>query len=145
MDENQQAAERTTIVLHSGDMDKVYSALIIGTGSLAMGMEVTIYFTFWGLERLKVEGLDRGPLSKMNLLGLGKWMVKRRMNRSKVVSLERLMDDFRDLGGRVIACEMTMSIMGINREDLRQEWIDEYGAVGTYIQDARGSVNTLFI
>jgi peroxiredoxin family protein len=145
MDGQDRAPERTTIVLHSGDMDKLYSALIIGTGSLAMGMEVTIYFTFWGLERLKKEGLDRGPLSKMNLLGLGKWMVKRRMKRSKVASLERLMDDFRELGGKVIACEMTMSIMGISREDLREEWIDEYGAVGTYIQDARGSVNTLFI
>ena len=145
MDGQQRAAERTTIVLHSGEMDKLYSALIIGTGSLAMGMEVTIYFTFWGLERLKKEGLDRGPLSRMNLLGLGKWMVKRRMKRSKVASLERLMDDFRELGGKVIACEMTMSIMGISREDLREEWIDEYGAVGTYIQDARGSVNTLFI
>lgn len=145
MEENQTADQRTTIVLHSGDMDKIYSALIIANGSLAMGMDVTIYFTFWGLERLKRDALERGPLSKMNLLGLGKWMVQKRMKRSKVVSLERLMSDFKELGGRVVACEMTMQIMGIRREDLREEWIDEYGAVGTYIRDARRSVNTLFI
>ena len=138
-------SERVAIVVHSGDMDKLYSALIMGNGSLAMGMEVTLYFTFWGLQRLKKGALEKGPLSKMHLLGLGKWMVKRRMKRAKVASLERLMTDFRDLGGKVIACEMTMEIMGIRREDLREEWIDEYGAVGTYVRDARKAVNTLFI
>jgi len=126
-------------------MDKVYSALIVGNGALAMGMDVTIYFTFWGLERLKRGGLERGPLSKMHMLGLGKWMVRQRMKRSNVRSLERMMTDFKDLGGRVIACEMTMDIMGIRHEDLRDDWIDEYGAVGTYVQDARDSKITLFI
>jgi peroxiredoxin family protein len=145
MTETSYATERATIILHSGDMDKVYSALIVGNGSLAMGMDVTIYFTFWGLERLKKGGLEKGPLSKMHMLGLGKWMVKQRMKRSKVASLERLMNDFKDLGGRVIACEMTMEIMGIRREDLRDDWVDEYGAVGTYVQDARDSKITLFI
>ena len=145
MSEPTGTSERATIILHSGDMDKLYSALIVGNGSLAMGMEVTIYFTFWGLERLKKDGLERGPLSKMHLFGLGKWMVRRRMKRSKVASLERMMNDFKDLGGRVIACEMTMEIMGIRREDLRDDWIDEYGAVGTYVQDARDSKITLFI
>jgi peroxiredoxin family protein len=138
-------AERTTIVVQSGDMDKLYSTLIIANGSLAMGMEVWLFFTFWGLERLKKGGLEKGPLSKMHLLGLGKWMVSRRMKKAHVVSLERLMADFKDLGGKIIACEMTMDIMGIKREDLRQELIDEYGAVGTYIKQARESEITLFI
>ena len=53
--------DRTTIVVQSGDMDKLYSALIIANGSLAMGMEVSLYFTFWGLQRLKKGGLDQGP------------------------------------------------------------------------------------
>ena len=145
MSETSDVGERATIILHSGDLDKVYSALIVGNGSLAMGMEVTIYFTFWGLERLKKGALEKGPLSKMHLLGLGKWMVRRRMKRAKVASLERMMSDFKDLGGRVIACEMTMEIMGIRREDLREDWVDEYGAVGTYVQDARDSKITLFI
>jgi peroxiredoxin family protein len=138
-------AERTTIVVQSGDMDKLFSALIIANGSLAMGMDVSLYFTFWGLERLKKGGLEKGPLSKMHMLGLGKWMVKRRMQKANAVSLERLMADFKDLGGRIIACEMTMDIMGIKRQDLREDLIDEYGAVGTYIRDARESKITLFI
>jgi len=138
-------AERTTIVVQSGDMDKLYSALIIANGSLAMGMEVWLFFTFWGLERLKKGGLEKGPLSKMHMLGLGKWMVKQRMKKAKVVGLEKLMADFKELGGKIIACEMTMEIMGIKREDLREDLIDEYGAVGTYIQQARDSAITLFI
>ena len=55
------------------------------------------------------------------------------------------MADYRELGGKIIACEMTMEIMGISRGDLREDWIDEYGAVGTYIQEARNSEITLFI
>jgi len=138
-------AEKATIVVHSGDMDKLYSALIIANGALSMGMEASLYFTFWGLERLKKQGLEKGTLSKMNLLGLGKWMVKRRMKKAKVVSLEKLFQDFKELGGKIIACEMTMEIMGIRADDLRQDLIDDYGAVGTYIQEARESTITLFI
>ena len=139
-------AERTTIVVQSGDMDKVYSAMIIANGSLAMGMEVSMFFTFWGLERLRKNGgLEKGPLSKMHFLGLGKWMVKRRMAKANVASLERLFSDFKDLGGKIIACDMTMAIMGIRREDLREDLIDEYGGAGTYVSDARESQITLFI
>jgi peroxiredoxin family protein len=139
------AAERATIILHSGDVDKVYSALIIGNGALAMGMQASIYFTFWGLQRLRKGGLEKGPLSKMHMLGLGKWMIKRRMKKANVAPLEKLLRDFRELGGKVIACEMTMEIMGVGRKDLREDLIDEYGAVGTYVQDARDSEITLFI
>lgn len=137
--------DRVTIVVHSGDMDKVYSALIIANGALAMGMEASIYFTFWGLQRLQRNGLEKGPLSKMHMLGLGKEMIKQRMKKANVVSLEKLMTDFKELGGKIIACEMTMEIMGIKREDLREEWVDEYGAVGSYVQEARDSTVTLFI
>jgi len=138
-------AERTTIILHSGDMDKVYSALIIGNGALSMGMEATIYFTFWGLQRLKKGGLEKGKLSKMNMLGLGRSMVKSRMAKAGVADLEKLMSDYKELGGKIIACEMTMEVMGIKKEDLRLELIDEFGAVGTYINDAKDSKITLFI
>jgi peroxiredoxin family protein len=145
MNQRTTTTEKATIILHSGDMDKVYSALIIGNGALAMGMEVSIYFTFWGLQRLQKDGLEKGPLSKMHMLGLGKWMIKQRMKKANVASLERLFQDFKELGGKIIACEMTMDIMGISREDLREELIDEYGAVGTYVQEARDSAITLFI
>ncbi len=138
-------ADKATLIVHSGDMDKLYSALIIGNGALSMGMEASLYFTFWGLERLKKGGLEKGPLSKMNLLGIGKWMVKRRMKKVRMASLERLLQDFKELGGKIIACEMTMEIMGIKQKDLRQDLIDDYGAVGVYIQEARESTITLFI
>jgi peroxiredoxin family protein len=138
-------AEKTSIIVHSGDMDKMYSALIVANGSLAMGMEVSLYFTFWGLLRLKKGGLEKGPLSKMNFLGLGRMMIKSRMKKNNVASLERLVTDFKELGGRIIACEMTMDIMGVKKKDLREDLIDEYGAVGTYIRDARDSAITLLI
>jgi peroxiredoxin family protein len=123
MDEHKATPERLTIVLHSGDMDKVYSALIIANGALAMGMEATIFFTFWGLQRLKKGVLEKGPLSKMNFL----------------------LQDFKELGGKIMACDMTMEIMGIRPEDLRQDLIDEYCAVGSFVQEARNSQVTLFI
>ena len=138
-------ADKLSIVVHSGDMDKIYSALIIGNGALAMGMEASLFFTFWGLMRLKKGGLDKGALSKMNFLGLGKWMVRKRMKKANVVSLERLFADFRELGGKVIACDMTMAIMGIKPEDLRQDLITECGGVGSFIQEARESKVSLFI
>jgi len=137
--------EKATIVVHSGDMDKLYSALIIANGALSMGMDASLYFTFWGLERLKKGGLERGHLSRMNLFGLGKWMVMRRMKKVNMASLERLIQDFKELGGKIIACEMTMEIMGIRPEDLRQDLIDDYGAVGAYIREAKESAITLFI
>lgn len=136
---------KATIIVHSGDMDKIYSALILGNGALSMGMESSLYFTFWGLQRLQKGGLEKGPLSKMHFLGLGKWMIKRRMKAANVVSLERLMNDYKELGGKIIACEMTMEIMGVKKEDMRQDLIDEYGAVGTYIKEAKDSQITLFI
>jgi len=137
--------EKATIIVHSGDMDKIYSALIIANGALSMGMEASLYFTFWGLQRLQKGGLEKGSLSKMNMMGLGKQMIKSRMEKANVVSLEKLMKDFKELGGKIIACEMTMEIMGVKKEDLRQDLIDDYGAVGTYINEARDSKITLFI
>ncbi len=138
-------ADKATIIVHSGEMDKIYSALIVANGALAMGMEVSLFFTFWGLQRLKKGGLEKGPLSKMNMLGLGKWMVKRKMKQAGVASLEKLLQDFNELGGKILACDMTMEIMGIKKEDLREELISEYCGVGTYINEARESTITLFI
>ena len=138
-------ADKATIIVHSGEMDKIYSALIVANGALAMGMEASLFFTFWGLQRLKKGGLEKGPLSKMNMLGIGKWMVKRKMKQAGAASLERLLQDFNELGGRILACDMTMEIMGIKKEDLREDLISEYCAVGTYINEARESTITLFI
>jgi peroxiredoxin family protein len=137
--------KKATIIVHSGEMDKFYSALIIANGALSMGLEASLYFTFWGLQRLKKGALEKGPLSKMNIFGIGKWMVKKRMKKANVAPLERLIQDYKELGGKIIACEMTMEIMGINKKDLRDDLIDEYGAVGSYINEAKDSAITLFI
>jgi peroxiredoxin family protein len=137
--------DKATIIVHSGDMDKIYSALIVGNGALSMGMEASLYFTFWGLQRLKKNGLDKGKLSKMNMMGMGRWMVRKKMKGAGVVELEKLIQDFREMGGKIIACEMTMEVMGIKKDDMRSDLIDEFGAVGTYISEARGSKITLFI
>ena len=137
--------DKVTIIVHSGEFDKIYSAFIIGNGALSMGMEVSMYFTFWGLERLKKRELDKGPLSRMNFLGLGKWLVKRKMKKSNVRELDEMLNDFVELGGNILACDMTMEIMDIDKEDLREEVITEYCAVGTYIKEAKESDVTLFI
>jgi peroxiredoxin family protein len=126
-------------------MDKLYSALIIANGALSMGMDASLYLTFWGLERIKKGGLNKGPLSKRNMLGLGKKMILGRIKKNNVASLGTLLADFKELGGKIIACEMTMDLMGMKREDLMTDVIDEYGAVGTYIREARESQITLFI
>jgi peroxiredoxin family protein len=81
----------------------------------------------------------------MNMLGLGRRMIKGRMAKANVATLETMVKDFKELGGKIIACEMTMEVMGITKDQLRTDWIDEFGAVGTYINEARKSDITLFI
>ncbi len=137
--------DKATIIVHSGDMDKIYSALIIGNGALAMGMEASLFFTFWGLQRLVKGGLEKGPLSRMHLLGLGKWMIKKRMKRANVASLKQLLEDYKTLGGKIYACEMTMKVMGIKRADLLEDVIDDFSSIIIYIKEARESTINLFI
>jgi peroxiredoxin family protein len=138
-------SNKATLIVHSGDMDKVYSAFIIGNGALAMGMDVSMFFTFWGLQRLKKGGLEKGPLSKMHMFGLGKLMINKKMKQAHVASLEKLAQDFKELGGKILACDMTMDIMGVKREDLRDDLISDYCGVGTYLDEAKDSTITLFI
>jgi peroxiredoxin family protein len=104
-----------------------------------------LYFTFFGLQRLKKGGLEKGPLSKMHMLGLGKMMIKKKMEKANVASLEKMITDFKELGGKILACDMTMEVMGVKPEDLRQDLITDYCSVGTYIQEAMESSMTLFI
>jgi peroxiredoxin family protein len=137
--------KKATLIVHSGDLDKVMSAFIVGLGALSMGMDVSMYFTFWGLLRLKKGKLDRAPLSRMNMLGIGRWMIKRKMKKAGVASLDKMLSDFVELGGKILACDMTMEIMGVNKENLRDDVISDYCGVGTYIKEAMESDVTLFI
>jgi len=137
--------KKATLIVHSGDLDKVCSAFIIGLGALSMGMEVSMYFTFWGLERLKKGKLDKASLSRMNMFGLGRWMIRRRMKQAGVASLDKMLKDFVELGGKILACDMTMEIMRVDKENLREDVISDYCGVGTYIKEAMESNVTLFI
>jgi peroxiredoxin family protein len=154
--------DRTTIVAFSGDMDRLFAALTIASGSVAMGMEASMFFTFWGLAALKVKttysgksfgqklaafmlpgGPDRVPTSRMNMAGGGPIFFKMLMKQKKVQSVPDMLEMVQELGVRLVACEMSMGVMGISREELLPG-ID-YGGVATYLGDAARSKVTLFI
>lgn len=155
--------KQKTIVLFSGDFDKAMAAFVIANGAAAMGSQVTIFATFWGLNVLRrpesvavrknlVErmfgwmmprGAGRLGLSRMNMGGMGLRMIKGIMRRKHVSQLGELIESARAAGVRLVACSMSMDLMGIKREEL----IDgvEEGGVAMYLDSAeRGAVN-LFI
>ena len=156
--------ERVTIVLLSGDMDKAMAAFIIATGAAAMGMHVTMFFTFWGLNVIRKPGstsaakdllrkafgwLNRGgagslPLSKFNFGGLGTTMMKKVMRDNHMPSVPELIETAQDLGVTMIACTTTLGLLGISKETLI-DGVDQLAGVSTYLAEAKdGSVN-LFI
>ncbi|MCR5078315.1 MAG: FAD-dependent oxidoreductase [Bacilli bacterium] len=152
-----------TIIVFDGDMDKVLASFVIANGALAMGRPVTMFFTFWGLtalrkpKKVKVKktfiekmfgkmlprGAKKLKLSKMNMGGMGSKMMKGIMKDKNIDSLEEMMKKAMDNGVKIIACSMSMDVMGIKPEEL----IDgvEIGGVGTYLGDAEESDVNLFI
>lgn len=156
--------ERVTIVLLSGDLDRAMAAFIIATGAAAMGMQVTMFFTFWGLNTIRRKGarssatdwlrkmfgfLNKGgaeslPLSRFHFGGLGTRMMQKVMRQNRMPGVPELMETAQDLGVRFIACTTTMGLMGIGKDTLIQG-IDQFAGVTTYLAEAKqGSVN-LFI
>jgi peroxiredoxin family protein len=133
-----------TMILHSGDLDKAMAAFIVASGAAAKGMGVTIFFTFWGLNIVKNGGTKKAKLSKMNMGGLGTSMMKKLMRKNNVAPLEELIADCKELGVRLVACEMTMGIMNVPKEQLIPE-VTEIGGVGTYLDAAAESNVTLFV
>jgi len=154
---------RKTMIMFSGDLDKAMAGLIIANGAAAMGDEVTMFFTFWGLnilrkaQKIKVRksfmekifgfmmprGADRLGLSKMNMGGMGTLMMKGIMRKKRVSSLPELIESAQELGVKFIACTMSMDVMGIKKEEL----IDgvEYAGVATYLGEADEANVNLFI
>jgi peroxiredoxin family protein len=153
-----------TIVLLSGDMDRAMAAFIIATGAAAMGMKVTMFFTFWGLNAIRRKGasssakdwlrrmfglLNKGgadalPLSRFHFGGVGTSMMKRVMRDHRMPEIPELIETAQDLGVHFIACTTTMGLMGISKDTLI-EGIDQLAGVTTYLAEAKqGSVN-LFI
>lgn len=137
--------DKVTIMVHSDSMDRLHTALVIANGALAMGMEATLFFTFWGLQRLKKGRFESGGISKGSFLGLGTWLLKRRMKRANAAPVKKLLDDYKALGGRIYACDLCMKIFGFSPDEMMVNAIDQYGAIGTYLNEAKESSITLFI
>ncbi len=156
--------DKVTIVVLSGDMDRAMASLIIATGAAAMGMQVTMFFTFWGLNVIRKEGaatsakdwlrrmfglLNKGgaetlPLSRFNFGGIGARMMKRVMKKSHMPGVPELLRMAQDLDVRLIACTTTLGLMGISKDTLI-DGVDQLAGVSTYLAEAKdGSVN-LFI
>ncbi|HOH42766.1 MAG TPA: DsrE/DsrF/DrsH-like family protein, partial [Candidatus Hydrogenedentes bacterium] len=152
-----------TIICFSDDLDRVMATFVIANGAAAMNSEVTIFFTFWGLNVLKKSRppsvkkgfLDRmfgmmmpkGPeklkLSKMHMAGMGSKMMRYVMANKRVMAPEELVAAARAAGVRLVACSMSMDVMGIHKDEL----IDgiEIGGVGAYLGTAEQSNVNLFI
>ena len=133
-----------TIIMHSNNLDKALAGFIVATGAAAKGIETTIFFTFWGLNLIKKGGSYKAKLSEMNMAGLGKMMIKKKMEKNNVASLEELIKDAKELGVKLVACEMTMSLMNVPKDSLIPE-VSEIGGVGTMLDSASKSNINLFI
>jgi len=164
MNNNADGKKKATLIVFSGDMDKVMASFILATGAASMGMEVTMFFTFWGLNVLKKEtarkggkgllqrmmnlinrgGIEHLPLSKFNFAGAGSLMMKKMMKDSKIPSLPELMAMAKEMDVKFIACTMSMGVMGIAKETLIDD-IDGFAGVATYLERADGGTVNLFI
>ncbi|UCG07552.1 MAG: DsrE/DsrF/DrsH-like family protein [Desulfobacterales bacterium] len=163
---NKKTAEnKLAMIIFSGDMDKVLASFVIASGAVAMGMDVVMFFTFWGTPVLRdkkknVGGKDimgkmfgtmlpKGTgdvkLSRMNMGGMGTAMMKSLMKKKNVASLEEMIALAEELGVRIYVCEMSMDLMGFTRE----EFIDYKGlgfaGVATFLQEAQNSKIQLFV
>lgn len=156
-------SEDKTLVVFSGDLDKAIASFIIANGAASMGRKVTMFFTFWGLnilrkhEKMNVKkgfmdrmfgimmprGSQRLKLSKMNMAGMGPRMIRNVMKNKNISSLEDLIQAAIDSGIRIVACNMSMDVMGITKDEL----IDgvEVGGVASYLGAAEESNVNLFI
>ncbi|WP_321288753.1 CoA-disulfide reductase [uncultured Sunxiuqinia sp.] len=158
-----QLPKNKTMVVFSDDMDRALASLVIANGAASMGKQVTLFFTFWGLNIIKKadkpkinkdlmgrmfgkmmpENAGKLKLSKMNMMGMGSMMMKKRMLAKRVDSIEDMIKTALDNDVRMIACQMSMDVMGVNAEEL----IDgvEIGGVATYLEEAEKSNLNLFI
>ncbi|MCR1875785.1 CoA-disulfide reductase [Paraclostridium bifermentans] len=160
---NQVGKDGATMVVFSGDLDKAIASFIIATGAASMGKEVTMFFTFWGLnvlkrkEKVKVQkdtmekmfdmmlpsNTNKLPLSKMNMGGMGPKMINEIMKKHNVDDIDTLINNAINMGVKLVACSMSMDLMGIKKEEL----IDgvDLGGVAAYLGAAEDSGLNLFI
>lgn len=154
--------DRVTMVIFSGDLDRVLAAFIIATGALAMGYEVSMYFTFWGLNALRKQRILDGKnlpekmmammtpasthnmgVSNMNFFGVGAKMLRFMMKEKNVEKFESLIDLAEEMGATMYSCAMSRDVMGIAQAELRDS--AEEAGVATFLADGLESKATLFI
>ena len=154
--------EKVTMVVFSGEMDRVFAAFIIATGAAAMGQEVSMFFTFWGLNALRQQRLFDGKtlpekmlsimtpastqtmgVSHLNFFGAGSKLMRQMMAKKNVESVESLIDLCEQMGVSMVSCEMSRDVLGINPNEMSAGV--ETGGVATYLADALESRVTLFI
>ncbi|MDA3886604.1 MAG: DsrE/DsrF/DrsH-like family protein [Candidatus Delongbacteria bacterium] len=157
--------DQMTMVVFSGELDKLMAAMIMATGAAAMDTKVKLFFTFWGTSSLRckdkvIKGKDfmskmfgfmlpKGccatKLSKMNYCGMGTRMLKNLMKKKNVSSLEELFDIAGELGVEISICEMSMDLMGFKREEMIDYPNLNYCGVAKFLKDAHESKIQLFI
>jgi peroxiredoxin family protein len=159
------AEDKLSMVVFSGDLDRLLAAFIIATGAAAMFDEVVMFFTFWATPALRDPAKHRGgkdlmarmfgwmlpkgtrklKLSKMNMAGMGTGMMKGLMDKKGVMSLEKLIQTAGEIGVRIYVCEMSMDLMGFSREELIDYPDLKLAGVAKFLQEAGTSKTTLFI
>jgi peroxiredoxin family protein len=155
---------KLSMVVLSGDLDKIFAALSIATGAAASGMEVTMFFTFWGMKAIQKDGMltgkslfgrmlglmNRGGLkaigpSRLNMGGMGRWMFKFMMKKKGVASLDELYEMAVDLGVVMMPCQTSMDVMEFNPKTDFKPNVTEPVGVAKFLEDASESRVTLFI
>ena len=157
-------AEKMTLIVFSGEMDKAIAAFNLAIGAASIGMEVSMFFTFWGLNVLKKNegpmkskgimrkmlnfmnrgGTKRLGLSKFHMFGMGKWMMGKLMKNVKSPSVQELMVMAHQSGVKFIACTTTIGMMGLGKDAFIPE-VDSYAGVASYLADAKDGRINLFI
>jgi peroxiredoxin family protein len=162
---NNAPENKLSMVVFSGSLDRALAAFIIGTGAVAMGMDVVMFFTFWGTPLLRdkrkpaggkdlmgqmfgamlPKGADELKLSSLNMGGMGTAMMKSLMKKKNVASLEQMIELAGELGVRVFICDMSMDLMGFKREEMIDYPDLTYCGVAKFLEEAMGSKIQLFI
>ena len=159
---SQDIEDRLAMVIFSGDLDKAIAAFIIASGAAALGLEVSMFFTFWGINIIKKERqyqdknlLEKGftammpknsknlPLSQMNYFGMGTKLIRKVMKEKGIASIEELIKVSQELGVRLVSCTMSQELLGINKKELMEGTED--GDVATFLGDTSRAKATIFI
>ncbi|MGB2814194.1 MAG: DsrE/DsrF/DrsH-like family protein [Dehalococcoidales bacterium] len=157
--------DKLTIVMFSGDLDHALAGFTLATTAASMGMEVNMFFTYWGLNiikknegRIRSRGLmkkmlnfmNRGgskrlKLSRFNMFGLGTWMMKKLMKDANVPSLDEMITMAQEMGVKLVPCSTTCGVMGLSEKDAFRENIASLAGAAFFLNEARESKITLFI